>query len=97
MIGDQQRGHGDGPRKGASEHAGFHLELLHEFGDGRDLNARLAAAGLHGLEHLEAGRDDDPEGRIAASTAISSNGFIDILTLASSTPEPSGFTRIFTL
>ena len=28
--------------------------------------------------------------RIASSTAISSKGFIDILTLASSTPEPSG-------
>jgi hypothetical protein len=35
--------------------------------------------------------------RIASSTAISSNGFIDILTLASSTPEPSDFTRTFTL
>src|SRR3974390_1131323 len=34
--------------------------------------------------------------RIASSTAISSNGFIDILTLASSTPVPSDFTRIFT-
>ena len=34
--------------------------------------------------------------RIASSTAISSNGFIDILTLASSTPEPSALTRIFT-
>ena len=32
--------------------------------------------------------------RIASSTAISSNGFIDILTLASSTPEPSALTRI---
>jgi hypothetical protein len=35
--------------------------------------------------------------RIASSTAISSKGFIDILTFASSTPDPSGFTRIFTL
>jgi hypothetical protein len=35
--------------------------------------------------------------RSASSTAISSKGFIDILTLASSTPEPSAFTRIFTL
>src|SRR6185295_2379507 len=35
--------------------------------------------------------------RIASSTAISSNGFIDILTLASSTPDPSGFTRTLTL
>ena len=35
--------------------------------------------------------------RIASSTAISSKGFMDILTLASSTPEPSGLTRIFTL
>ena len=35
--------------------------------------------------------------RIASSIAISSNGFIDILTFASSTPEPSDFTRIFTL
>ena len=34
--------------------------------------------------------------RIASSTAISSNGFIDIFTLPSSTPEPSGLTRIFT-
>ena len=30
--------------------------------------------------------------RSASSTAISSNGFIDILTLASSTPEPSDLT-----
>ena len=35
--------------------------------------------------------------RTASSTAISSKGFIDILTLASSTPEPSGLTRTFTL
>jgi hypothetical protein len=35
--------------------------------------------------------------RSASSTAISSNGFIDIFTLASSTPEPSPFTLIFTL
>src|ERR1700686_2142511 len=35
--------------------------------------------------------------RIASSTAISSNGFIDILILASSTPEPAGLTRILTL
>ena len=35
--------------------------------------------------------------RTASSTAISSNGFMDIFTLASSTPEPSGLTRIFTL
>jgi hypothetical protein len=34
--------------------------------------------------------------RIASSTAISSNGFIDIFTFASSTPEPSALTRIFT-
>ena len=32
--------------------------------------------------------------RIASSTAISSKGFIDIFTLASSTPEPSALTRI---
>jgi hypothetical protein len=35
--------------------------------------------------------------RIASSTAISSKGFIDILTLARSTPEPSARTRTFTL
>ena len=35
--------------------------------------------------------------RIASSLAISSNGFIDILTLAVSTPEPSVLTRILTL
>src|SRR5580765_6743825 len=35
--------------------------------------------------------------RMASSTAISSKGFIDILMLASSTPEPSGLTRILTL
>ena len=35
--------------------------------------------------------------RSASSTAISSKGFIDILTLASSTPEPSALTRTFTL
>src|SRR5499425_873287 len=35
--------------------------------------------------------------RTASSTAISSNGFIDILTFAVSTPEPSGFTRTLTL
>ena len=34
--------------------------------------------------------------RIAASTAISQKGFIAILTLASSTPDPSLFTRTFT-
>ncbi len=35
--------------------------------------------------------------RNASSTAISSNGFIAIFTFESSTPEPSGFTRTFTL
>jgi hypothetical protein len=35
--------------------------------------------------------------RIASSTAISSNGFMLILTLARSTPVPSAFTRGFTL
>jgi hypothetical protein len=35
--------------------------------------------------------------RMASSTAISSNGFMLILTLARSTPEPSAFTRGFTL
>jgi len=35
--------------------------------------------------------------RIASSTAISSKGFIDILTLARSTPDPSALTRTFTL
>jgi hypothetical protein len=35
--------------------------------------------------------------RKASSTAISSNGFMDILTLASSTPVPSLFTRTLTL
>src|SRR5688572_1267958 len=35
--------------------------------------------------------------RTASSTAISSNGFIDILTLAVSTPLPSAFTRTLTL
>ena len=35
--------------------------------------------------------------RNASSTAISSNGFIDILTLAVSTPLPSGLTRTLTL
>src|SRR5712691_6453246 len=35
--------------------------------------------------------------RSASSTAISSNGFIDILTFAVSTPEPSALTRTFTL
>src|SRR3990167_6735445 len=34
--------------------------------------------------------------RMPSSTAISSNGFIDILTLSVSTPEPSDFTRILT-
>src|SRR6185295_7983447 len=34
---------------------------------------------------------------MASSTAISSKGFIDIFTLARSTPEPSAFTRAFTL
>jgi hypothetical protein len=34
--------------------------------------------------------------RTASSTAISSKGFIDIFTLASSMPEPSALTRIFT-
>ncbi len=35
--------------------------------------------------------------RIASSTAISSNGFIDIFTSAVSTPVPSVFTRTLTL
>jgi hypothetical protein len=35
--------------------------------------------------------------RIASSIAISSNGFIDILTFARSTPVPSALTRGFTL
>jgi hypothetical protein len=35
--------------------------------------------------------------RMASSTAISSNGFIDIFTFARSTPLPSAFTRTFTL
>ena len=35
--------------------------------------------------------------RIASSTAISSNGFIDILTFAVSTPVPSDLTRTLTL
>ncbi len=35
--------------------------------------------------------------RIASSTAISQKGFIDIFTLARSTPDWSGFTRTFTL
>jgi hypothetical protein len=35
--------------------------------------------------------------RNASSTAISSNGFMDILTFASSTPLPSLLTRILTL
>jgi hypothetical protein len=35
--------------------------------------------------------------RTASSTAISSNGFIDILTLAVSTPLPSALTRTLTL
>ena len=35
--------------------------------------------------------------RIASSTAISSNGFIDIFTFARSTPLPSALTRTFTL
>jgi len=35
--------------------------------------------------------------RIASSTAISSKGFMLILTLASSTPDWSDFTRAFTL
>ncbi len=35
--------------------------------------------------------------RTASSTAISSKGFIDILTFDVSTPEPSGLTRTFTL
>mmetsp|Transcript_44370 Transcript_44370/g.116580 ORF Transcript_44370/g.116580 Transcript_44370/m.116580 type:complete len:223 (+) Transcript_44370:463-1131(+) len=34
--------------------------------------------------------------RTASSTAISSKGFMDILTLLVSTPEPSGLTRILT-
>jgi len=35
--------------------------------------------------------------RTASSTAISSNGFMDILTLAVSTPVPSALTRTLTL
>jgi hypothetical protein len=35
--------------------------------------------------------------RMASSTAISSKGFMDIFTFARSTPDPSAFTRTFTL
>jgi len=35
--------------------------------------------------------------RMASSTEISSKGFMDILTLARSTPLPSALTRILTL
>ena len=35
--------------------------------------------------------------RMASSTAISSKGFMDILTFAVSTPVPSALTRTFTL
>src|ERR671939_1198351 len=45
--------------EGRSEHAGFDLELLHEFGDGGDLDAGLAAAGLDRLQDLEPRRDID--------------------------------------
>jgi hypothetical protein len=56
------------------------------------------------LRLAHADRDGDDLGgralslrRIASSTAISSKGFIDILTLARSTPEPSARTRTLTL
>ena len=75
---------------------------------GLDQDAAVGAHGERGadglLRLLRADRDGDDLGRlapsfsrIASSTAISSKGFMDILTLASSTPEPSGLTRIFTL
>ncbi len=67
-----------------------------------------AAVGTHGKRGadgfggaLRSDGDDDDLGRralllqaIASSTAISSKGFIDIFTLASSTPGAVGFTRI---
>jgi hypothetical protein len=71
-----------------------------------------AAVGAHGergadgfLRLRRSDRDGDDLGnragflqtQIASSTAISSNGFMLILTFARSTPLPSAFTRTLTL
>ena len=51
--------------------------------------------GLEGKQHFPPFAEDMR--RMASSTAISSKGFMDILTLAVSTPVPSAFTRTLTL
>ena len=51
MFGDQKNCHVVVPF--ALQHAGFVLELVDQFGHPLDLDARLAAAGLLGLEHLQ--------------------------------------------
>src|SRR3954452_3113560 len=44
------------------EHAGFHFQLVDEFGGARDLHAGLAPAGFHGLKDLQARDDVDAQG-----------------------------------
>ena len=58
VLGNQQGGHGS---SFSLEHAGFDFQLLDQFGHGTDLHAGLAAAGLGGLDDLQARADVDAE------------------------------------
>ena len=66
---------------------------------GEDLAGLADVPVVRGLARIDGSARcaDGSFSRSASSTEISSNGFIDIFALASSTPEPSGLTRIFTL
>ena len=82
------------------------LDLVFRDDQDRAVGAHRERGAQRFLRLLLADRDDDDLGdapascslrRIASSTAISSNGFMLILTFARSTPVPSAFTRGFTL
>ena len=64
-----------------------------------DRAVRIVSCDLRGRRRRRRSPGDLPFSfsRTTSSTAISSKGFIDILTLASSTPDPSDLTRILTL
>ena len=65
--------------------------------DGERGAQRLLALGGPDRHHHDLGGHPASFRRTASSQAISSKGFIDILTLAVSTPVPSAFTRTLTL
>jgi len=74
-------------------------DALQDLGDGERLGRRIVSCACCGPIETTTISVAAPFSfrRIASSTAISSNGFIDILTLARSTPDPSALTRILTL